>query len=306
MDDVNVIVTNKFTDQVKLTYSDYNSQRLVMRIRLDPGDTVYGDHLEGLKKFQNKLLNSVIVRGLPGVKSASMRKYKDALEYDGSKYVATEQYIIDTDGSNYTEVMVHPAVDGSKLYSTNVHDIYEHLGIEATRQALYIELKTVFEDANVNYRHMGLLVDVMTRGGKLMSIDRYGINKINIGPLAKASFEETEKMLLKAALFGEVDPVTGVSANIMMGQTMRGGTAFSQIMLDEVALPRLLEGLPAIAEDDEDEGIRELSDTNIGAVLYEDPNDACSKTRLQMNFVMPKAKTAIGEDDEDDVGFVVK
>ena len=305
MDDVNVIVTNKFTDQVKLTYSDYNSQRLVMRIRLDPGDTVYGDHLEGLKKFQNKLLNSVIVRGLPGVKSASMRKYKDALEYDGSKYVATEQYIIDTDGSNYTEVMVHPAVDGSKLYSTNVHDIYEHLGIEATRQALYIELKTVFEDANVNYRHMGLLVDVMTRGGKLMSIDRYGINKINIGPLAKASFEETEKMLLKAALFGEVDPVTGVSANIMMGQTMRGGTAFSQIMLDEVALPRLLEGLPAVAEE-EDEGIRELSDTNIGAVLYEDPNDACSKTRLQMNFVMPKAKIAIGEDDEDDVGFVVK
>ncbi len=306
MDDVNVILENKFGDQVKLTYSDYNSQRLVMRIRMNPEDTTYGDHLEGLKKFQNKLLNSVIVRGLPGIKSASMRKYKDMLQFDGSNYKAIDQYIIDTDGSNYTEVMTHPAVDSSKLYSTNVHDIYEHLGIEATRQALYIELKTVFEDANVNYRHMGLLVDVMTRGGKLMSIDRYGINKINIGPLAKASFEETEKMLLKAALFGEVDPVTGVSANIMMGQTMRGGTAFSQIMLDEVALPRLLEGLQPLPEEEEDEGIRELSDTNIGAVLYEDPNDACSKTRLQMNFVLPKAKAAITEEDEEDVSFIVK
>jgi DNA-directed RNA polymerase II subunit RPB1 len=306
MDDVNVILSNKFGEQVKLTYSDYNSQRLIMRIRINPGDNTYGDDLEGLKKFQNKLLNSVIMRGLPGIKSASMRKYSDMLEYDGSKYSVVDQYIIDTDGSNYTEVMAHPAVDGSKLYSTNVHDINEHLGIEATRQALYIELKTVFEDANVNYRHMGLLVDVMTRGGKLMSIDRYGINKINIGPLAKASFEETEKMLMKAALFGEVDPVTGVSANIMMGQTIRGGTAFSQIMLDEASLPRLLEGLPAHPEADEDEDIVQLSDTNIGAVLYEDPNDACSKTRLQMNFVLPKSKTMIEEEDEDDVEFKVK
>jgi hypothetical protein len=115
-------------------------------------------------------------------------------------------------------------------------------------------------------------------------------------------------MLMKAALFGEVDPVTGVSANIMMGQTIRGGTAFSQILLDEAALPRLMEGLPALpeGEDEEDEDIMQLSDTNIGAVLYEDPNDACSKTRLQMNFVLPKSKTKVEEEDEDDVEFKVK
>jgi hypothetical protein len=49
----------------------------------------------------------------------------------------------------------------------------------------------------------------MTRAGKLMSADRYGINKNDIGPLAKASFEETEKILLRAAVFGEVDPDYG-------------------------------------------------------------------------------------------------
>jgi hypothetical protein len=41
---------------------------------------------------------------------------------------------------------------------------------------------------------------------------------------------------LKAALFGEVDPVTGVSANIMMGQPIRGGTAFSQVLMDDQML----------------------------------------------------------------------
>jgi DNA-directed RNA polymerase beta' subunit len=70
----------------------------------------------------------------------------------------------------------------------------------------------------------------MTRFGRLVSIDRYGINKNDIDTLAKASFEEMEKILLKAALFGKGDPVMGVLTNIMMGQAIRGGTAFLQIL----------------------------------------------------------------------------
>ena len=51
-----------------------------------------------------------------------------------------------------------------------------------------------------------------------MSIDRFGINRGNIGPLAKGgSFEEILDQLFKAS-FGEVDKLTGVSSNIMMGQ----------------------------------------------------------------------------------------
>jgi DNA-directed RNA polymerase II subunit RPB1 len=241
------------------------------------------------------------VRGVPGIRACTFRKNKDMLENDGGLYKPVDQYIIDTDGSNFSKVLSHPAVDGTKLYSTNVHDHYEHLGIEATRLGLHMELKAVFEDAGVNYRHMGILCDVMTHKGKLMSIDRHGINKNNIGPLAKASFEETENILLKAALFGEVDPITGVSANIMMGQPIRGGTGFTQIMLDEAALPRLLAGLPPIPQEDEEEGY-EISQSNIDAALYEDANDACSSTRLAMNFTMPRAQAHI---DEDEVDFVV-
>jgi DNA-directed RNA polymerase beta' subunit len=298
MDDVNVILTDRFADSISITYSDYNSQKLIMRIRINTTDGVYGDHLEGLKKFQNNVLNSIIVRGVPGIRACTFRRYGDMLEYDGSVYKPVEQYIIDTDGANYGEILAHPAVDGTKLYSTNVHDMYEYLGIEATRQCLHTELRAVFEEAGVNYRHMGILCDVMTHKGKLMSIDRHGINKNNIGPLAKASFEETQEVLLKAALFGEVDPVVGVSANIMMGQPIRGGTGFSQIMLDEVALPRLLSGLPAIAGEEEDEEL-DLDQANINAALYEDANDACSSTRLAMNFTLPTAQAVIEEEDVD-------
>ena len=304
MDDVNFVITDSlgFTDQrIRTVYSDYNSQKLIMRIRVQPSDSLYGDDLASIKKFQNKLLNNTVIRGVPGIKSVNWRKDKSQLEEVNGVYTPVEQYILDTDGANFLAVMNHPAVDGNKLYSTNVHDIYEQLGIEATRFILYAEISSLFGEADINYRHLGLLMDVMTRNGRLMSVDRYGINKNDSGPLAKACFEETEKVLLKAALFGEMDPVTGVSANIMTGQTIRAGTAFSQVLLDEAALPRLMEGLSALPEDDEEED--EVPDQSaINAELYSEENDMCAQTQLQMNMTLPVATADI---DEDDIEIVI-
>ena len=297
MDDISYALNHAFgknfnASAVNLIYSDFNSKKLIMRIRLGKEDKTlgFGDDLAGLKKFQNKILNSIVIRGVPGIRSATFRKHADLLEHVGGEYKPIEQYVIDTDGTNFLEVMNHPAVDGTRLYSTHVHDIYQNLGVEAARACLISELFGLFEEAGVNYRHLGILCDVMTRNGRLMSIDRYGINKMDNGPLAKASFEETGSILLKAALFGEVDPITGVSANIMMGQSIRGGTAFSHILLDETAQERLLQGLPPVEETDEsneeEEGV-DLTQEMIDAELYEDPNDACATTQLRMNISMP-------------------
>ena len=77
-----------------------------------------------------------------------------------------------------------------------------------------------------------------------MSADRYGVNKKKIGPLAKASFEQTEDIMLRAAMFGELDPITGVSANIMTGQSIRGGTAFTGVLLDEEMFSQLMAAAP--------------------------------------------------------------
>jgi DNA-directed RNA polymerase II subunit RPB1 len=191
--------------------------------------------------------------------------------------------------------MNHPAVDGSRIYSTHVHDIYAALGVEATRAVLLSELTGLFEEAGVNYRHLGILCDVMTRNGRLMTIDRYGINKSDNGPLAKASFEETEKILLKAAIFGEIDPITGVSANIMTGQAIRAGTSFTQLLLDESALERLLQGLPPLEEDGEEEEGVELTQEMIDTELYEDANDACATTQLRMNLNLPGEVSMLDE-----------
>ena len=299
MDDIAYVLENRFQKEINTVYTDFNAVKLVMRLRITTKDDTTLDDLTSLKKFQNQLLNSVVIRGVPGIKAVSFRKEEEYVENVEGEYKAIQQYVLDTDGSNFLEVMCHPAVDGARLNSTHVHDIYENLGIEATRQVLLNEISELFEEAGVNSRHLGLLCDVMTRAGRLMSVDRYGINKNDIGPIAKASFEETERILLRAALFGEIDPVTGVSANIMMGQPIRGGTSFSQILLDESALQRLMEGLPPLAESDqyEDEEAEAPTQEEVDAELYVDPNDVCSSTQMKMNVTMPPAATLMEEPD---------
>jgi len=295
MDDVAYVLRTKFGEALHLIYSDYNSNKLIMRMRLP--DEMKGslDDMTSLKKFQNRILNGIVFRGVPGIKSITFREDKDMLELVDGSYKQITQYVLDTDGSNYLQVMNHPYVNSSRLMSSHVHDIYDILGIEATRALLLNEITTLFEEAGVNNRHLGLLCDVMTRAGRLMSADRHGINKTDIGPLAKASFEETEKILLNAALFGEMDPVTGVSANIMTGQPIRGGTSFFNVLLDEGAFLRLQEGLPPVEGDEEEkEG---PTQEQIDAVIYEDDSDLCSSAHLRMNIAMPNGNKILEEPD---------
>jgi DNA-directed RNA polymerase II subunit RPB1 len=296
MDDVAFVLNEKFSNTVGLIYTDFNSQKLIMRIRLDRGIDKEEDDYTNFKKFQARLLMTVAIRGVPGIKAASFSKSENRVEIVEGKPTKVSEYIIDTNGSNFIEVMNHPAVDPTRLYTTNVHDVMDVLGIEAGRNILLTEIESLFADAGVNFRHLGLLIDSMTRNGRLMSVDRYGINKNNIGPLAKASFEETEKILLRAALFGEMDPVTGVSAKIMTGQTMRGGTTFSQLLLDEAALLRLQKGLPPVADLDE-EDVEDLDDNDIAEELADMGDERCNTVRLRMNTVMPDGDVDLEEPD---------
>ena len=296
MDDVAYILNDKFHNTINMIYTDFNSQKLVMRIRLDRETYKEEDDYTNFKKFQARLLTTVAVRGVPGIKAASFSKSENRVEIIEGKPTKISEYSIDTDGSNFIEVMNHPAVDPTRLYTTNVHDVMDVLGVEAGRNILLTEIESLFADAGVNYRHLGLLIDSMTRNGRLMSVDRYGINKNNIGPLAKASFEETERILLRAALFGEMDPVTGVSAKIMTGQTMRGGTTFSELLLDEAALMRLQKGLPPVA-DQEEEDVEDLDEDDIAEELATIGDDRCNAVRLRMNTVMPEGDMDLEEPD---------
>ncbi len=253
MEDIYYVLHAALQTDAHMVYTDHNASRMVVRIRLnyEKDITTALDSLTAVKQAQNRLLTQTLVHGLPGLSAVTFRKLDgDEQVYEKStetgKYEPVEQFVLDTFGTNFLDVLIHPDVDGARLMSNFVHDIYDNLGIEAARQVLFKEIFGLFEAAApVNYRHVSLLCDAMCNRGRMMSADRIGVNKkTKIGPLAKASFEQTEQIMVRAALFGEMDPVTGVAANIMTGQPIRGGTSFTQVLLDEAAMAELMTSAP--------------------------------------------------------------
>lgn len=233
--DIYRVLNEYYEDMVHVMFSDDNSKNLIFRIKIeDQGEDK--DIITEMKALERSMLDNVIIKGLPKISKVVKNQVPIAKYVPSTMTIESEQqWVLETAGTNMLDVMSMKEVDTTKTISNDIVEIYELLGVEAARQALYNELQSVIGDAGlyVNYRHIALLVDTMTNKGYLLSIDRHGINRTDIGPFAKCSFEETTDMLIKAGIFAEVDKINGVSANTMLGQVPPAGTGDTDVLIDE-------------------------------------------------------------------------
>ena len=255
--DVHLALTMYCDDKVHCLFSDDNNEHMVFRIRLT-GNAIT-DVVTELKGLEFNIMEKIIISGISKIKKASINKKKSKVLSKDSifkVYEDFEEHVLETDGTNLVDVLGNKYVDNTRTISNDIMEIYETLGVEAARQALYNEIKDILNDStSVNHRHIALLVDTMTCKGYLLSIDRHGINRSDIGPLAKCSFEETSDILIKAGIFGERDKITGVSANIILGQIAQCGTGDSKISMDADAIGRL-----QVADEEPEEGLELCED----------------------------------------------
>jgi len=311
MDDVNFTLNNAYADEISCVYSDYNADKLIFRIRmqniienatkrnqknnkqnpLDQSDQIYI-----LKNFQDQLLNNIVLRGIKNIKKVILRKVKDNLVEKAGSYKKEDIWVLDTIGTNLLEVLGLNYIDSKRTISNDLVEIYSTLGMEAARQAIYNELADVieFDGTYLNSHHMNLLCDRMTAGIKMISIFRHGINSDHIGPVAKASFEETPEMFLRAARHGELDTMRGVSANVMVGQEGFFGTSAFQVVLDINEMMNFEEKYKYEYSDDQTIIEKGLSEG------FENANDMCSVNNLTMeNNVANITAEELGGDDND-------
>ena len=266
-------LTTNYGNEIRCVYSDDNSNKLIFRIRIlkfKKNDTVNDINL--LKSISQNMRDKVVIKGIDGINNVSMFKNKNNYEIVGHDFKQKDEWVLSTNGINILEIMDCSNVDKTRTYSNDIHEMYSVFGIEVARKILLNEIREVIEASGnyVNYRHLSLLCDMMTTRGYLMSIDRFGINKGNIGPLAKCSFEETTDQLFKASIFGEIDPLKGVSANIMMGQVPPCGTGDSEIILDEQLIQNIFPE-EEIEIDDMDEWVKQdYCQDNIGINISSD------------------------------------
>ncbi len=302
MDDVHFAIKNSFKKEVNCIYSDLNASKLIFRIRLTESLTKsnkssldQSDEIYMLKNVQDNLLDNLKLRGISNIPKIIIRKMTNSLRYVDGSYKVEDSWVLDTVGTNLLHILGTSGIDSTRTYSNHIQEVNRVLGIEAARQVIYNEIQETMEhsSAYINSHHLELLCDRMTCNETMTSIFRHGINNDNIGPIAKASFEETPEMFLRAARHAELDPVTGVSANIMCGQQGNFGTSSFQVMLDVNKMNTL--GTKAMQD-------KMIIDDELNIV---ETTPQCSKQNIEItdniNYIQDKDLGQI--DDEYDAGF---
>lgn len=316
MDDIHYAIKNSsYGENIECVFSDYNSDKLIFRIRLTNDDAKkkktsvantldQSDEIYMLKNFQNTILNGIVLRGVNKIEKVIPRKLQNMVVLEEGKYVRKDLWVLDTKGTNLLNILGLEFIDIKRTYSNDIREVCDILGIEAARQMLFNELTEVMEfaDAFINYHHLSLLCDRMTMTKDMVPIFRSGILNDDIGPIAKATFEVHTEVLLDAARHADFDHMRGVSASVMCGQYGNYGTGAFQLVLDMNQMRNLSD---AAVETYITDITQEIADKF--KIKASQRADSCSKNELEIqnnivNIQRPEVMD-ICPDDEYDMGF---
>ncbi len=176
--------------------------------------------LADLQRLSEKI-REVRVKGINNVTHVVIRK-----ESDG--------YVLYTEGSNLEDALEVEGVNPHRIYTNNLREIFQVLGIEATRNAIIQEAMNVLNEQgmDVDVRHIILVADMMTADGTIRQIGRHGISGSKNSALARAAFEVTIKHLLGAGIAGTRDPLRGITENVILGQLIPLGTGAIDLLMN--------------------------------------------------------------------------
>ena len=221
------IISNSDNDRVPMLH---------VRFEMSEYDTMV------INDFIEHIIDKFKLKGIPSIVDIATTQEERVLYFDGPNHDVEKksQFAIYTVGINLNDIRYITGIDVYRTICNDVMAMYETFGIEAARATLAREIAYAYERAgsSVNYHHLAELVDLMASNGYLTSIDRHGMNKSDIDPFSRASFEKTVDQLITAAVFGEVDHMKGVSSRIMTGLVIKGGTGLCDLILDTEMLEK--------------------------------------------------------------------
>lgn len=176
--------------------------------------------LISIRKYYTKILEANI-KGVEGITDAIIA------EVDNEK-------VIKTQGTNFKKVIALEFVDSNRTYTNDIFETHKVLGIEAARALLVKELQEVYSSSgiSIDVRHIFLLVDSMCFDGNIKGAVRTGIVSTKTSPLARAAFEQTEKVLFDAAFNEETEKFRGVVENVMAGLPINVGVGNIDLIME--------------------------------------------------------------------------
>lgn len=227
MEDIYNVISSQYSDMtcifspdnigqldifVETTNIDLPESRLIF-VNTDNAKEIY------LEEVVQPLLAKIVICGIQGIEGIYFTGPND----------------LETDGSNYSQLLGLPFIDYSQAVSNNIWEIYHTLGIEAARQFLIEEFMSIMEGINVC--HIQLLAEKMTFLGTITSITRYSMRNEESGPLQKCSFEESLDNFCRAGVYGQMESTKGVSASIICGKIAQIGTGMCELKMNPQNFP---------------------------------------------------------------------
>uniref|UniRef100_A0A182T4I2 DNA-directed RNA polymerase n=1 Tax=Anopheles maculatus TaxID=74869 RepID=A0A182T4I2_9DIPT len=141
-------------------------------------------------------------------------------------YMQNDQLYLKTEGTNMSAMTAHAKVlDLNRLYTNDIQAMAKRYGIEAASRVVVKEIQNVFSvyGITVDPRHLLLVADYMTAGGKFQAMNRMAM-EYSASPLQQISFETSMKFLKGALSKGMHDRLESPSSRLIVGQPCRLGT----------------------------------------------------------------------------------
>jgi len=224
-------VSSKFVTTIH--FSEANMDQWYIRIRMwnvkEPVDE---------DKLQKDIMKMTNLGGVKGITYAvPMRQPIHHFNEDGS-VDEVDEWVIRTQGSYIHGVAGLDFVDWNRSYSNHIPETFATLGIGACRNLIIREIQKVvsFEGSYVDLRHIVVLANALTFRGYPMATSRHGQNRVNTGPLMRASFEETGEMILHAGYHAEEDHLLGLTPSLMLGHMAPIGTGMFGLQRKETGV----------------------------------------------------------------------
>ncbi|MBU3907243.1 MAG: DNA-directed RNA polymerase subunit A', partial [Nanoarchaeota archaeon] len=165
-------------------------------------------------------LKETIISGVKGIKQILIVKRE-------------KDFVIITLGTNLKDFIKMKEVDKIKTISNNLYEIADVFGIEAARQLIINEIKSVLQTQgfDIDYRHLDIVADSMCSTGEVKGVTRMGIIAQKSSILARASFETPIKHFVNATMKGTKDRLTSVVENIILNQPVPIGTGLPGLLV---------------------------------------------------------------------------
>jgi DNA-directed RNA polymerase beta' subunit len=188
-----------------------------------------------ITEFLRMVFDDITLKGVENIDAIDVSpELRIKFDKETGDVITGKEFVVTTSGINFDKIRMIKGLNMERVKCNDIATTLRLYGIEATRQMLINELTATYESnsASVNNNHLSLLVDQMCHMGEITSIDRHGLSKIDMDPLARASFEMQMDHFVNASIFNEKDTMKSVSSRIAVGRVISGGTGIFDLLLD--------------------------------------------------------------------------